>query len=371
MSDKDHEAGAAAFQDQDVSRVEDEPEDDIGASPARHNISTYGADLTVESLCQMQEMGEIVVPTFQRSFIWSLKQSSRFIESILIDWPVPGIILFRYAEDDRFLLIDGQQRLKSLLFFRKGVFNPVPDHEPEKFSLTGVRPEFEGLTYADLDWKDRENLDNYLFHATVIEELNPEMNDTSIYHIFERLNTAGQPIQPQEVRTALYQGGLMDAIRELNQHPSWRKIYGSPDARRKDEELILRFLAFAFPVTEYRRPLKEYLNNFAENLRNPSQEVLNKYVGSFKQVSDLWWDALGDNTFRPAGRLNAAVFDSMTVGLARTIDLYGPPDPSEIAKAYYELIEDEEYRTATMNWTSSESAVSIRLEKATNRLAPA
>lgn len=369
MQERDYETGAMAFAAQDASLVEDESEDDIGASPARHNISTYGADLTVESLCRMQETEEIVVPSFQRKFIWSLKESSRFIESLLIDWPVPGITLSRDTEAERFLLIDGQQRLRSLLFFRKGVFDPSSDGDPETFALTGVRPEFEGLTYADLTWKDRESLDNYLFHVTVIEELYPEMNDTSIYHIFERLNTGGLPIEPQEVRSALYHGGLMDAIRELNQHPSWRKIYGSPDARRKDEELILRFLAFTFPVAEYRRPLKEYLNKFANNWRNPPNEVLDKFSNSFKQVSDLWWDALGDKAFRPALRLNAAVFDSMTVGLARRIDLNDSPDTSEIATAYCELMDDEGYRIATTNWTSREEAVSVRLEKATNRMA--
>ena len=373
MPDSDYETDAmtSASSPQDADGVEDESENDIAAAPARYSITTYGADLRVEDLCLMQESGEIIVPRFQRSFVWSLEDSSKFIESLIMDWPVPGIFLARDAESDKFLVIDGQQRLKSLLFFRQGVFQPGSNRDSVPFALTGVHPEFEGLTYANMWAGDRTDFDNHLFHATVVGKLFPETDDTSIYHIFERLNTRGEPLRPQEVRAALYDGKLMDTIREINQHPSWRKIYGNHDIRQKDQELILRFLAFAFADGEYHSPLKEYLNKFADNHRNPSDEVLGRYASSFKQVSDLWWNALGNAAFRPAQRLNAAVFDSMMVGLTRRIDLYGPPYPDEIAKAYCELMQDADYRRAIAHSTSSERAVAARLEKATARLAQA
>lgn len=377
MLDSGYETGNSAAMEsrQDaygaVYGVDDEAENDTVGAPAKHSITAYGADLSVESLCRMQESGEIIVPSFQRSFVWTLRQSSRFIESLLLDWPVPGIFLASDAESDKLLVIDGQQRLKSLLFFRQGVFDHPNNREAVPFALTGVNPEFDGATYSDLCTRDKENLDSYLFHATVIGNSYPEKDDTSIYHIFERLNTGGVPLQPQEVRAALYHGKLMDAIREINQHPSWRKIYGDIDVHQKDQELILRFLAFAFPDNEYQSPLREYLNRFASDWRNPPDSVLEKYTSTFKRVSDLWWDALGDNAFRPNRKLNAAVFDSMAVGLAKRIGLYDSPYPTEIAKAYHELIQDPDYLEAAKQWTSSESAVKMRLEKVINRLARA
>ena len=370
-SDSETEERLSATEQPGADDVEDESENDTAAAPDRYGVTTYGADFSVEDLCRMQEREEIVVPSFQRNFVWSLRESSRFIESLLMDWPVPGIFLAHDAELDKFLVIDGQQRLKSLLFFRQGVFNPDANRESVEFALTGVRPEFEGLTYASLWLDDQVKLDNYLFHATVVKKIHPATDDTSIYHIFERLNTSGQSLQPQEVRVALYHGALMDTIREINQHSSWRGIYGNPDVRLKDQELILRFLAFAFPVKEYQSPLKEYLNKFADSQRNPSKAVLDKYASSFKQVSDLWWDALRRDAFRPKQRLNAAVFDSMTVGLARRIELSGIPAPDDIAIAYRELLEDADYRGAVERSTSGESSVKIRIEKATDRLARA
>lgn len=370
MLDRGYEAGNSmkAELPQDAYVVEDESENDTAANPGKHNITTYGADLRVEDLCRMQETGEIVVPSFQRKFVWTLGQSSRFIESLLMDWPVPGIFLACGTGSDKFLVIDGQQRLKSLLFFRQGVFNPESGKRAVKFALTGVNPEFDGATYADLWVRDKADLDNYLFHATVIGNLYPEKDDTSIYHIFERLNTGGDPLQPQEVRAALYHGKLMDTIREINLHPSWREIYGDPDIRQKDQELILRFLALAFPDKEYRSPLKEYLNKFAHNRQNPPDSVLDQYAKAFKQVSDLWWAALGRKAFRPAQGLNAAVFDSMTVGLAKRIEFSDLPDPVEIASAYNELMADPDYLKAVRDWTSSENAVAVRLRKAISRL---
>lgn len=373
MLDSGYETGNSAEMEsrQDAYGVEDEAENDTSAAPAKHNITAYGADLSVENLCRMQETGEIIVPSFQRIFVWSLEQSSRFIESLLLDWPVPGIFLAHDAESDKLLVIDGQQRLKSLLFFRQGIFYLPNNRGPIPFALTGVSPEFDGVTYSDLWVNDQENLDSYLFHATVIGKSYPEKDDTSIYHIFERLNTGGVPLQPQEVRAALYHGKLMDAIREINQHPSWRKIYGDLDIHQKDQELILRFLAFAFPDDEYQSPLKEYLNRFASNWRNPPDSILEKYASAFKQVSDLWWNALGDNAFRPNRKLNAAVFDSMAVGLAKRIELFDVPYPAEIANAYHELMQDPGYLGAAGQWTSSENAVTVRIEKAISRLARA
>ena len=165
MPDSDYKTDAMAFMDlpQDADGIEDESENEVAAAPARYSVTTHGADLRVEDLCLMQESGEIIVPRFQRSFVWSLEDSSKFIESLLMDWPVPGIFLARDAESDKFLVIDGQQRLKSLLFFRQGIFQPGSNRDSVPFALTGVHPELEGLTYANMWAGARSDFDNHLF----------------------------------------------------------------------------------------------------------------------------------------------------------------------------------------------------------------
>lgn len=103
--------------------------------------------------------------------------------------------------------------------------------------------------------------------------------------------------------------------------------------------------------------------------RNPESEVLDLYRSTFTQVADLWWEALGRRAFRRALALNAAVFDSMFVGLARRISEHEPPSPEKIAKVYVDLLEDEEYLSAIIQSTAEETSVTTRIEMATDRLA--
>src|SRR4051812_28510587 len=114
-------------------RVDDETELEDEPIEASYSITSYGADYPVDSLIQRVKDGTIFVPGFQRQFVWSQTQASRFIESLLMGLPVPGIFLARETGDtNKSLVIDGQQRLKSLQFFYDGTFGR------RAFELTGI-----------------------------------------------------------------------------------------------------------------------------------------------------------------------------------------------------------------------------------------
>ena len=81
------------------------------------NLSSYGVDYPIESLVSRLNRKSFYIPDFQRKFVWSKNQASRFIESILLGLPVPGIFVFKEEETGKHLVIDGQQRLKSLTYF--------------------------------------------------------------------------------------------------------------------------------------------------------------------------------------------------------------------------------------------------------------
>ena len=363
----------SSFELEEETQLEEEIDGDDVIAPVTYDITSYGIDFDVEGLYRRLQREEVFVPPFQRNYIWSLKEASRFIESLLLGLPVPGIFLARDDDSGKLLVIDGQQRLKSLLFFYEGHFAPEnTTGNPRQFKLSGVQEQFAGLTHADLEEKDRIVLDNSVIHATIVRQDYPKGDDTSIYHIFERLNSGGRRLNPQEMRNALYHGDLIDTIQELNAYQSWRNIYGKPSLRLRDQELILRFLALFYSDKEYSRPLEEFLTKFVITSRNPSPEVLEEYRATFTRVADLWWEALGAKAFRPVQALNAAVFDSMFVALAKKIAYSGPPAPAAelIAKGYTDLLEDEDYMHAiVVQSTSEESSVATRLEKATNRIA--
>ena len=359
-----------SYELEDEIEIESNDEVDDVVPAVRYDISSYGVDFDVEGLCRRLRREELFVPAFQRNYIWNVRDASRFIESLLLGLPVPGIILARDEPTGKLSIIDGQQRLKSLLFFYDGYFDPENRGvNSREFKLVGVQEDLAGLTYQTLGEKDRIDLDNSVIHATVVKQDFPQGDDTSIYHIFERLNSGGRRLYPQEMRNALYPGALIDTIREMNNHPSWRNIYGRRSARLRDQELILRFLALHFSEQNYFRPLQEFLTKFVISNRTPEPDVLHRYQSTFTEVSDLWWEALGSQAFRRTVALNAAVFDSMFVGLARTISDYGPPDTEKIAVAYADLLKDEDYLRAIIQSTAEEASVTTRIEMATYRLA--
>jgi len=209
----------------------------------------------------------IFIPQFQRSFVWSINQASRFIESLLLGLPVPGIFLSKEPETGKLLIIDGQQRLKTLQYFYQGVF-----HNGREFSLQNVQDRLLGKTHRTLDQTDKNILDDSIIHATVVKQDEPSDDESSIYHIFERLNTGGTQLQPQEIRACIFHGPFNTLLNELNDEPAWRRVFGRHSKRLKDQELILRFLAFFFNIDDYEQPIKEFLNDYMGKNRTLARE---------------------------------------------------------------------------------------------------
>ena len=167
--------------------VQDQAVQDQTVAKVKYDITSFGADYDVEGLVKRLERHDIIVPPFQRSYVWNIKEASRFIESLLLGLPVPAVFLVRERESNKLLVIDGQQRLKTLQFFYKGYFNPIEDpkkkiEDPKKeivFQLVEVQPRFKGLTYATLNDQDKIKLNDSLIHAIIIKQESPKEDDTS------------------------------------------------------------------------------------------------------------------------------------------------------------------------------------------------
>ena len=344
-----------------------EEEEDDSVAPVRYGITSFGVDFDVEGLYRRISREEIVIPSFQRSYVWSIRQASRFIESLLLGLPVPEIFLSRDFDSDKYVVIDGQQRLKSIQLFYDGLF--IPPAEPAAstvFKLTGVQREFEGLTYQELGRSDQFRIDNSTIHATVVKQDVPAKDNTSVYHIFDRINSSGTRLTPQEMRSAIYHGKLIDQLNVLNDAQVWRSIFGRVSRRQKDQELILRFLAFYFDSDSYKPPMTEFLTKFVGKNRNPEDAFLEKVSHLFVNTMAAFDGALGRSAFRPDRALNAAVFDSMSVALARKITSTGiTPSIAEIKAAHRVLLEDPDYLDAVSRRTANEQSVKTRMNKAT------
>ncbi len=337
-------------------------DDDTREVPSqRYAISSYGADYPVDGLIKRMRDGSIYVPEFQRGFVWDLKDGSRFVESLLLGLPVPSIFLSKEPDSGKLLVVDGQQRLQSLRYFYDGIWGPTK----KEFSLKGVQSELAGKTYRTLQVEDRRRLDDAILHATVFKQDEPTEDESSVYEVFYRLNSGGKILTPQEVRSAVHHAGrIRGLLEELNRLPSWRQIYGPEDARMRDRELILRFLALLFEGETYRRPMVVFLNLFMGKNKIIKPDVEKCMTESFVSSISLIGDQIGGRAFRPVRALNAAVFDSVMVGTARR--LQGPPITSPVAyrEAYDRLLANQSFLNACGRGTASEERVRTRLKLA-------
>jgi len=347
-------------------QIQDEAADDTTVTPQEYTVSSFGADYDVRGLVNRLNEGKVFIPPFQRNFVWDQPEASRFVESLLLGLPVPGIFLAKEAEENKLLVIDGQQRLKTLQFFYNGFFNP-PEGADEKrvFRLKNVQPQFEGKAYKDLSEKDRNKLDDSILHATVVKQEYPTGEDTSLYHIFERLNNGGRLLYQQEIRVALYHGALIDAVAKLNKYKTWRAIFGPVSNRLKDQELILRFLAFYFDSAKYKKPLGEFLNKFASKTRNAEPAMLKEGEEMFIKTVDEIYNAMGKLSFRVGKVINTAFFDAVMVGLSRRLKKGGDIKKADLKKAYSDLLKNEDFLAAISKATSDETNVKKRIDIAT------
>ncbi len=358
--------------DEEDVDVLDEGEEDI---PFTYSITFYGADYPVDSLIKRMESRDIAVPTFdwfskedtevvgfQREYLWTKPKADKFIESLLLGLPVPGIFLVKEATG-RLLVLDGHQRLHTLHAYYKGVING------REYRLDNVQKRFAGRRFMDLDMEDRRRLGDSIIHATVIRQDEPKEDQSSIYIIFERLNTGGVNLQPQEIRVALYHGELVRVLKSLNEERAWRKLYGKKSKRLKDMEMILRFFAFYYRFEAYRSPMKEFLNRYMAKNRDLGRQSEAELRDVFHKTTSVLNSVLGRRAFRPRRAVNAAVVDSLMTGVAKRLGSGEIEDAEQFQRRYDSLLSNGEYRAATEKGTSQKANVKTRMKLATEAFA--
>jgi Protein of unknown function DUF262 len=347
--------------DLELEAITSEDEDYESAPPGYH-ISTYPADFTLEVLHQKWKSGEILIPEFQRGFVWKQVQASKLIESFLTGLPVPAVFLYTERRSQKLFVVDGQQRLKSIFYFFEGYFGEEVSETRRVFRLSGLSPEstFAGRTFEQLRDEEKRRLKNAVLRAFIVLQLDPD-DDTSMYHIFERLNTGGTLLTNQEIRNCIYHGAFASFLNEANRYGAWRRILGKepPDSRKKDIELLLRFFAMR-DISAYRKPMKDFLSKFMRKNREPAREMLDSSRETFEGTCDAIVNSLGEKPFHIRAGLNAAALDAVMTAFSR----HRGALPSDIRDRYNRLIKDAFFLNRIGVSTTDADTVKERLRQA-------
>lgn len=352
------------FAEDDVA-IEDELEEDEIA--IQYDIASYPSDYTLSGISQMWKDGDIEIPDYQREFVWGIKQSSLLIDSFLTGLPVPPV--FFYIDDEnKNLVIDGQQRILSIVFFMEGYFGKESTHgKRQVFRLSGLGDgnPYNGMKFEELDESNQRKLKQSVLRAINIRQLSPVGESTSAYHIFERLNTGGTPLKPQEIRNCVFKGELSKLLKKANKDTNWRLILGRPnlDKHQKDVELLLRIFSLVGSNGKYEKPMKEFLNIAMKKHQAGNTKKVKNFLDVFPKVTKYIVDEVGEKPFNLRGPINVSALDSV---MSVMIENHSKISKISFAERYKKLIKDKVFLEDTSVNTTDTKTVNNRIERVRN-----
>lgn len=359
-----------------------------------YEITATPNDFNVSTLYNFIESGAVRIPGFQRNFVWDKVRSSKLIESLILGIPVPQLFLYEQTRN-RFLVIDGQQRLMSIYYFIKRKFprkekrveiraifdkeGNIPDeilHNDEFFEdfklklsekLPNQTNKFQGLNYSTLgDYKTQFDLRP--IRNIVVKQSSPVGDDSSMYEVFNRLNTGGINLRPQEIRTSMYHSSFYNMLYRINADHRWRTLLNSlePDLHMKDIEILLRGFAMLISGDEYKPSMVRFLNQFSrmcETHEASQNDYLESLFRSFLDASAGLPDVAFIN--QKNNRFNIALFEAVFTATCKKAFvnravLDGEINPDQVSS----LEGDTKFLAASIEGTTRTANVATRLNQA-------
>lgn len=346
------------------------------------NITSFGVDMTFRELISMYDEGELEKPEMQRKYVWDKKEASRFIDSILLGLPVPSIFLAKTPNEKR-LIVDGYQRIMTVYnYVKTGVFGG----DNTVFSLSNtemINSKWRNKTFKQLSEEEQRKIRNTSIHAIIFEQKYPR-NDNGMYQVFERINTSGRTLKPQEIRNCVYHGMFNRLLIRLNENANWRKIYGkvSSDSRMADVELVLRAISFIntdfYAIDAKQINMTKHLNDFMGGNSSLVDGLDELFENQFIETSEFLATWLGNHAFRNGSleesefkfytKINPAILDSLFRATWEYIDGKTKEEMQEKGKELYgnyiRLLQDDEYQQVIKQRTTDVGNINKRFELA-------
>ncbi len=362
--------------EEDIDFLVEELNDDY-VNDDLYNISSWGADYSFRELVNLYDDNDLVKPELQRKYVWEKAEASRFIDSILLGLPIPSIFLAK-TDDHKLLIIDGYQRLMTVNDYIKGIWSG----DNSVFSLSKIpgkiNSRWKGKSFKQLTETEQRKIKTTTIHAIIFQQKSPKDDDTSLFQIFERINTSGKTLMPQEIRNCVYQGNLNSLLLKLNKQENWRTMFGDmkEDSRMRDLEFILRFFALKtdsiLNAEKGNISLKKQLNEFMGTKANNSYDCISNLENEFISTINLIFQQFGDVAFYNVQasdlktirrRFYPTVFDSImiatSIALHRGVDIAKTSEQNRL-----ELLRDEKFRQYSTQGTMQIEHIKGRIVKA-------
>ena len=312
-------------------------------------------DFTVEFLVKQYQDDRFYVPPYQRRFIWTDKHRCRFVESVLLGLPIP-MMFVADMDDGRLEIVDGAQRIRTLECFTS---------DDLELSNLEKLPSLNGFKYSDLSVAQKRKFGNKALRIVVLDD---STSPDTRQEIFDRVNTSGMKAKPSEVRRGAHQGKFMKFITECANDQllvSICPISESLKDRFEDEELVLRYFAYADNYKSFRHDVEKFLTQFLK--ANSTSFDRKRFATEFREM------LLFVKKFFPFGFAKSSGakttprvrFEAISVGVTLALRT----DPALIPSSVSEWIESPEFeKETTTHASNSQPRLKSRVEFVRDRL---
>ena len=333
----------------------------------RRNVSFDSYDLSVRSLISMLEAEELdIAPDYQRKFVWDKRRESEFIESVFLGIPIPPLFMATNA-DSTWEVVDGVQRLSTLIHFcASRVVRAGHLAQPNRLTLEHLSKlsTFNGMTFNRLPKSIQLA---FLNRPLKITTLNDKSDSDVRYDLFERLNSGGVKLQPQEIRNCVYKGPFNERLKELAEYPNFRAVLHLPDRALHNgtyEELVLRFFTFLNEYKLFDHDVEKFLNQYTAtaNKKLPSE----KQFQLFRDTFDFLKEDLPEGIVRGQQRTPTNLYEAAAVGTALVLGDQDAPKSGVLQS----FLASEELKTHTSAGSNTRKHVRSRIELVRDHLKP-
>ena len=319
---------------------------------------------TIDLIIKRIDQQEIDLnPDFQRhSGIWDRTTQSRLIESLLLRIPIP-VFYMAADKEEKWQVVDGLQRLDTLKSFILA----------KELTLRGLEylKDFQGYSYDRLPRPMQRRIDETQLSCHIIQ---PGTPPAVMFNVFNRINTGGMPLLPQEIRHALNPGPAREFINALAQDQTFLEAtdHSVSSKRMADRECVLRFVAFYRNLEKYNGNLNDFLVTAMKSLNNTSNGEIIRLRDDFRNAMRLAVELFGSDAFRKPSRLmdtrrspiNKPLFESWSVNLSYfkepTVRDRLIERKEQVKSGFATLMKDEEFEQSISIGTQWRTRVRIR-----------
>lgn len=308
----------------------------------------------VYTLCAIRELleeGDLLLnPEYQRKYLQTEKEASRFVESIFLGCVIPEIQLFQ-EKDGTLEVLDGQQRITSLLNFLNN-----------KYELIGLNqlPQLNGFTFKDLPKELQKKYKNYSLSSRIVKN---DSDEEYKFFVFERLNTGSKQLTKQEIRNCIYRGALLNLAKELSEIDFVSNFFSEAkltNNRYESTEFVLRLISICEEFPNIKGSASTQINNYLIKSYEFSDEKIEFLKTKFLSTIKLIIHYIGVNALKN----NKNVLNKVNIE-AVFINLYlyfNKPDiimnADKIKEKLHELIsENEDYKEWVVKSTDSRRVI--------------